>query len=54
MHMKIPHPAEARPEAQALMASELRYRRVGQAGEDGILILGADTGVGGGGHPSLS
>jgi len=39
-----PH-AEAGDPAQALAASELRYRRLFESAKDGILILDADTGM---------
>ena len=37
--------ADRRPEKQVLAASEIRYRRLFESAEDGILILNASTGV---------
>jgi len=39
---RIPAP---KPEANALIASEVRYRRLFETAEDGILILNAETGM---------
>jgi len=38
-------PTEAKRGEEALIASELRYRRLFETAKDGILILDADTGM---------
>ena len=45
MHVKNRNPTDTRHAAEALIASELRYRRLFETAKDGILILDAETGM---------